>query len=73
MSAVAAHSLNLPSANGDAVVWPQMRMEIRFLTKKGEQALEIDAKDIHVLDNGFEVKGANIERAGAAFDMLGSR
>jgi VWFA-related protein len=54
--------VNLPGAEGDAVVWPQVRMEVRFLVRKGEEVQETDAKNIRVIDNEMEVNGASIER-----------
>ena len=47
---------------GDAVVWPQVRIAVRFLTKKGEEVPEMDAKDVRVFDNGVEVHEVRFER-----------
>jgi Ca-activated chloride channel family protein len=44
------------------VAWPQVRMDVRFMTTKGNEVPEMDAKDIRVLDNGLEVKGLSMER-----------
>jgi VWFA-related protein len=69
MRDAAGDSANLSGTDSGGLVWPQVRIEMRFLTKKGEQAPEIAAKGIHVLDNGFEVKGANIERERAPLSI----
>jgi VWFA-related protein len=44
------------------VAWPQVRMDVRFLPKQGDEVFEVGPDDIHLFDNKVEVKGASIAR-----------
>jgi Ca-activated chloride channel family protein len=62
VSTAAADSAILPGGAGDdAGRWPQVRMEVRLISKMGDGVSETDAKNIRVFDNGLEAKEASVD------------